>query len=153
MRTLIILLASGLGTGFAPKAPGTVGSLLGLSLFFLLSGWGPWAPVAAALVMIAAAGPLLGHAEVIFEQADSPRISYDEVAGMLVALAFLPPRPGVMALAFVFFRLFDIVKPYPISAVHHRLHGGYGVVMDDVLAGVFANIATRLALYLWSLIA
>jgi phosphatidylglycerophosphatase A len=79
-------------------------------------------------------------AEVAFGQHDSRRIVIDEIAGYLVAVAYLPPSPLVLLAAFLIFRFFDVVKPYPASWVDRNLPGGAGVVLDDVVAGLYSNL-------------
>ena len=82
----------------------------------------------------------------LFEDRDARSIVIDEMAGFLVALLWLPLNPMTLCLGFVLFRVFDIVKPPPIRAIEKRWLGGWGVVMDDVVAGVFANATLRLLL-------
>jgi len=85
--------------------------------------------------------------ERIFDRKDSPRIVIDEIVGLLWSLALVGPTAGRIAAAFFLFRLFDIVKPPPARWCQDRLPGGWGVVMDDVAAGVWANVALQVALY------
>lgn len=87
-----------------------------------------------------------GEAERIFDRKDSPRIVIDEIVGFLWSLALVGPTAGRIAAAFFLFRLFDIVKPPPARWCQDRLPGGWGVVMDDVAAGIWANVALMLAL-------
>ena len=131
MRVFILGLATGFGTGYSPKAPGTVGSALGVFLIFILKYWGlgSWVlPLLGIPVGIAAA-----HlAEVYLGEHDSPKIVIDEIVGMFIAGMFLPD--AFLIPAFLLFRFFDIVKPGPISTVQ-RLPGGFGIMADDILAG------------------
>jgi phosphatidylglycerophosphatase A len=87
-----------------------------------------------------------GEAERIFDRKDSPRIVIDEIVGLLWSLAFVGPTIGRIVLAFFLFRFFDIVKPPPARWCQDRLPGGWGVVMDDVAAGIWANVLLLLAL-------
>ena len=87
-----------------------------------------------------------GEAERIFDRKDSPRIVIDEIVGLLWSLALVGPTIGRIVLAFFLFRIFDIVKPPPARWFQDRLPGGWGVVMDDVAAGIWANVALMLAL-------
>ncbi len=82
---------------------------------------------------------------------DHPAIVWDEMVGLWVTLCWLPLSPATVLLGFVLFRLFDIVKPWPISLIDRRVGGGSGIMLDDVLAGVFANLALRAALPYWPL--
>jgi len=88
-----------------------------------------------------------GEAERIFDRKDSPRIVIDEIVGLLWALFLVGPTLYRIAAAFILFRLFDIVKPPPVSWCQDRLPGGWGVVMDDVAAGMMANVVLLLALH------
>lgn len=87
-----------------------------------------------------------GEAERIFDRKDSPRIVIDEIVGLLWSLALVGPTVGRIVLAFFLFRIFDIVKPPPARWCQDRLPGGWGVVMDDVAAGIWANVALQLVL-------
>jgi phosphatidylglycerophosphatase A len=145
---VVIFLASGAYVGYVPIAPGTFGSLLALPLLVGLAGWA-WSPVAVAMLIGAAAAlatPVCGWAGRIYGEADSSRIVLDEVCGMLVAGALLPPTAWALALAFVAFRFFDIVKPFPASYFDRHLKNGIGVVADDLVAGVYANLVVRMLL-------
>lgn len=148
MRIFILALATGGGSGYAPMASGTFGSAVGLLVWLALSGLGP---IPYALVVLAVV--LVGiwaadRAQAIFRRHDDGRITIDEVAGMLVSLAWLPARPEVVLSAFLLFRLFDIWKPPPAGAAE-ALPGGVGVMADDLVAGVYANLAGQL---LWRVI-
>ncbi len=86
-----------------------------------------------------------GAAEIIFSKRDSERIVIDEISGFLVAMGFYPPEPMYVLLGFILFRFFDIAKPFPIKKLE-TLGGGYGVVADDVVAGIYSNLALRVCL-------
>jgi phosphatidylglycerophosphatase A len=133
-----------LGAGYSPLAPGTCGSLLAvLAAWFLIPGvW--WALPAAALAAFLAGVPLASQAEGWWG-ADPPRVVLDEVAGQWLALALVPKSFAAYALAFVLFRLFDILKPWGVNRVQEA-PGGWGVMLDDVLAGAYSNIVLQLAL-------
>ncbi|MGH7163855.1 MAG: phosphatidylglycerophosphatase A family protein [Planctomycetota bacterium] len=139
-------LGSGFGFGLSPVAPGTCGTLLGVALAFALRGW-PWAAPVAAFGLAVVAIPLASAAERAAGRADPPSFVLDEVAGYLLAVAFLPPTPLVFAGSFLAFRLFDIGKPWPARSAE-KLPGGSGVVADDLVAGAYAQAAVRLALLL-----
>jgi phosphatidylglycerophosphatase A len=143
------VIATGLGSGYSPIAPGTAGSLVGLLCFW------PLARVPLALLAVAIVGLFfvgVAASTVVAEQVglhDPGIVVVDEVIGMWITLALLPFTPLTAALGFLLFRLMDIVKPYPARALE-RLPGGWGIVADDVMAGIYANLALRLGLYLWS---
>lgn len=96
-----------------------------------------------------AAMPLAGRAETLFGRKDDGRIVVDEIAGFLVATALVRPAWGSVILGFIFFRFFDILKPWPVRVIDRRGAGGPGVVLDDVLAGVYACLCLLFAAYLW----
>lgn len=131
--------------GFLPVAPASWASLVFAALYAVLPGTG-LAVDAAAVVLLTVVGVwAAGRAERIWGH-DASHIVADEGAGMAVTLFLLPPGPRVAALAFVAFRFFDILKPPP-GRQAERLPGGYGVVADDLVAGVYANLAVRAALW------
>lgn len=137
---MIVFAACGFGTGFAPAAPGTFGSLLGILVYFILQlfSWQIQLALLAAFIIIAV---VLAHfAAKIMGQEDPGAIVIDEIAGQVVALwgvAFT--LPNVIA-AFVLFRFFDILKPYPIKILEKKVPGGAGIVVDDLVAGIYARI-------------
>jgi phosphatidylglycerophosphatase A len=142
-----VLIATACGVGFAPFAPGTIGSLAALPLWwFLLSQHTPLVQllvlVAAAVVTILIVDRVCRRNQVDDDQA----IVLDEVLGMLIALFAAPRNVTALAAAFVLFRLFDIAKPWPVSWAERHLRGGFGVVMDDVIAGVLAAGVLKLSL-------
>jgi len=136
--------ALGGGLGLAPKAPGTFGTLLGIPLLFLMPQ-----NLAAYLVVVLvlfAFGVWCCH--VCARELgvhDHPGIVWDEVVGYLITMVMLP-RTALWVLAgFVVFRIFDIVKPWPISWVDRQVHGGLGIMLDDVLAAVFSVLLLQIA--------
>ncbi|MGH8128205.1 MAG: phosphatidylglycerophosphatase A family protein [Gammaproteobacteria bacterium] len=132
-------LAFGLGTGLSPYAPGTWGALLALPLAWGLHLAGP-VPYAIVTLVIAVAGVwLCGHAARRLGVHDHPGINLDEVAGQLIACAMAPLDWRWFGLAFVLFRLFDILKPWPIGWLDRRLGGGLGIMADDIAAGIVAG--------------
>ena len=147
MRRLALLLASNLGLGYAPVASGTFGTLAGLPAFWLLAGLSPagyllaWAGVTAVAVW--AAGAAGRH----YGVADDGRIVIDELSGYLVTVAFLPWNWTTALLGFIWFRVFDILKPPPANWIDRRCKNGFGVVFDDVAAGVYAALALRATLW------
>jgi phosphatidylglycerophosphatase A len=142
---LVTVLATGFGAGYAPVAPGTFGTLVGIPFAVALARV-PGAFVLPVLVVsVGLACWVAGQAERVFAQKDPGRIVIDEVVGYLVSLAFLPVTPWTLVGAFLLFRVFDVLKPWPARQLERRLPGGYGVVLDDVAAGIWANAALRVA--------
>lgn len=129
--------------GYLPKYPGFFGSLIGLLLYWLLS----YLPLSVYLItlfaLICLASWVSTIAEVLLGQKDAQRIVIDEVVGILVTLALVPYSLKVVAIGFVLFRIFDVWKPFPVRLCQDRLPGGWGVVGDDVMAGIYANIVLQ----------
>jgi len=141
---LVLFLASGLFLGLIPFAPGTFGSLLGIPLHWLFSHL-PFFPGICSLgFVILISVWISGRAELLLGKKDPSQIVIDEVVGMAVALAGAPLEPSLIIVAFMFFRFFDIWKPFPIRYIDKSSPGGWGIVLDDVAAGVMANLAWRL---------
>jgi phosphatidylglycerophosphatase A len=140
-----LIVATVFGVGYAPVAPGTFGSAAGLLVWWLL----PASPVVqgVAIVAIFVFGSWGGNvAERHFGRTDPGQVVIDEVMGMLITL-FLNPVGWIGALGgFLLFRVFDVIKPYPANRLE-QLHGGVGVMADDAMAAVYANLVLRAALY------
>ena len=138
------LLAFGFGAGLAPVAPGTVGTLVGVLLYLPLSLLDnlPYLVIVAA---ISVAGIwLCGVTAQDLGTHDHPGIVWDEIAGYLITMAWAPPGWQWMILGFALFRLFDIWKPWPIRPIDRRVGGGSGIMLDDLVAGVYAALAMQL---------
>ncbi|TBV79442.1 MAG: phosphatidylglycerophosphatase A [Desulfobulbaceae bacterium] len=147
MDRLIMLLATGFGLGRLPKAPGTWGSLAALPLQFFLLGLSELAYGLTLGGFIILAIFIAGSAEKILDRADPEVVVIDEVAGMLIALIAVPATPTAWLTAFILFRFFDILKPFPIRLIDRRCHGGLGIVLDDLLAGLYALGCIHLLIY------
>ena len=155
VTNLTTLLASGLGVGLSPVAPGTVGSLLGIACFYPLLGLSPSAQWLTWFVACAVAIASAERAGKAWGVIDHPAIVIDEVVGVWLAvlmplslLTFTVSLPLLAVGAFLAFRLYDIVKPWPVSALERGLPGGWGVVLDDLAAGAMAGMILTLALML-----
>jgi phosphatidylglycerophosphatase A len=143
---LIIFLATGCFTGFLPKMPGTWGTFAAIPIVIITHRTTTTVQTVTAVIFVAIASWIAGRAEILFEGRDARPIVIDEMVGFLITLLWLPLNFLTLFLGFFLFRLFDIVKPPPISTVEKRLQSGWGVVLDDVLAGIFANVTLRLLL-------
>jgi len=147
---LATVLATGLGSGYSPVAPGTAGSAVGLLLYWPLAAWPPAWTIALLVVLffvgVAAATTV---AQTIGIE-DPGIVVVDEIVGMWVSLLFLPFTWQTAALGFFLFRVMDVVKPYPARQLEH-LPGGWGILLDDVMAGIYANLTVRVALLVWPL--
>ena len=149
MRTLILFLATGAYSGYAPIASGTVGSLVALPLVFLSAQLLQVSPVLQVVVLavaIVGACWVAGAAEQYLGEHDSGKIVVDEIVGFLTATALLEMTPPRLLVAFFLFRLFDILKPPPARYFDQHVPGGAGVVLDDVCAGIYANLIVRVLL-------
>jgi phosphatidylglycerophosphatase A len=140
-------LVTGLGTGYSPWAPGTCGSLLALTSAWLLFPASWWAVPLAVMAACLAGVPLSFWAERRWGS-DPPRVVIDEVAGQWLALFLVPKSAIWFPLAFLVFRLFDITKPLGIFRVQEA-PGGWGVVLDDLLAGAYSNIVLQAGMLLF----
>jgi phosphatidylglycerophosphatase A len=144
MDKLIMALATGLYTGYLPKAPGTWGTLLALPLHLLLIRLPPTGYYAGLAIILVVAVFAAGSAEKILDTPDAGIIVIDEIAGMLIALIGAPAKALPLAAAFVLFRFFDILKPFPAGWVDAHLHGGAAVVLDDVIAGLYTLVVMQI---------
>ncbi len=141
------MLAFGFGTGLAPVAPGTVGSLLGVALAWLTLNLGLITQIGIAIALFAVGIWICGESARRLGIHDHGGIVWDEIAGMYVTLLVAPFTISAWILGFLLFRAFDIVKPWPIRDLDHRLGGGLGIMLDDLVAALYAAIL--LALYGW----
>ena len=147
---LLLWLASGCGSGYLRPAPGTWASAIAcLALWLLGNFWQPSiiAAVAIALLMLLLGSLCAQRAGKIWRQHDDGRIVIDEYLGIWISLLALPWDATAMLLAFVFFRVFDIWKPFPVSYFDKRWANGWGVMLDDVVAGIYANISIHALLW------
>ncbi|RDV29384.1 phosphatidylglycerophosphatase A [Alteromonas aestuariivivens] len=141
--------ALGFGSGLIPVMPGTFGSLAAIPLLLLCGALLPW-QFAAITVLLSVAGIYIcGKTAYDMKVHDHGSIVWDEVAGMFVTFLLVPLSASSLALGFVLFRFFDIVKPWPIGLIDKRLHGGTGIMLDDLVAGVMACVCLHTTLYLW----
>ena len=139
LRDPVHFLAFGFGAGLAPKAPGTFGSAVGLVAAWWLFELPLLARVAAVLAVIVAGIWICGESARRLGRHDDQRIVLDEIAGVLLtSLAVIERTVFALTLVFVLFRLFDIWKPWPIRDVDHSLHGGLGIMLDDLMAAIYA---------------
>jgi len=149
-QTIIKFLASGFYSGYSPAVPGTVGSLIGVLAYLLLQNLSSIRYLTVVSFIFIAGVYISNEAEKIYGKKDSPHIVIDEVSGMLLTYLALPQGWGFLLAGFVSFRIFDILKPFPIRLIDRRLGGGWGIMLDDILAGVYANILIRvLYKFIW----
>ena len=131
-------LAMGGGVGLAPRAPGTAGSVLALVPFWFVSAWTFPFKLAIGIVVFALVIWICGVSARRLGSKDDPAIVLDEIAAMLILMTVVPEDWFQLLLALLFFRVFDIWKPWPIRDLDHRLSGGLGIMLDDLMAAVYA---------------
>ncbi len=144
----VLFLATGGGCGYSPYAPGTVGSLAALPLGWLLSQLA-FIPALAVVILFAIVAIGVAHrAAAILDRADPGAVVIDEIAGVLVACLGLKLSLSGSLISVCLFRVFDILKPFPVGWLDRRLKGGLGIVADDLAAGVLANLSYRIGAWL-----
>lgn len=146
MNRAVLFIATGAYSGYSPFAPGTAGTVVAIPLYLLISGLPPLFFAAVVLLLLPLSFWSAGIAEEIFGSKDSSQIVIDEIIGFLVTMFLVPFGLPYIIAGFFLFRFFDIIKPYPVSAME-KLGGGVGVVLDDVVAGVYANIVLQILIY------
>jgi phosphatidylglycerophosphatase A len=142
-----LLLATNLGLGCSRKAPGTVGTLAGIPAFYLIAPCPAWGAILIWATVLLLALWSCAYAGRHFGVVDDGRIVIDELIGYLTAVMFLPFSWSTAIIAFVLFRFFDIFKIFPASWFDTRMKNAFGVVLDDVVAGIYAGLVLRLILY------
>lgn len=147
MKFFYYVIATGFGVGYSSIAPGTAGSLLALALAFIIFRGNTSYIIIAAVVFAAAGVFSASFIEKERKTKDPQLIVVDEMVGMWISLILVPYLWWAYLVAFLFFRLFDVVKPFPVNEVQD-LHGGIGIMLDDVIAGIYALICTHLILLL-----
>ena len=140
MTDPVNFLAFGFGTGLAPFAPGTFGSLPGVLLFWLTMDFGLYVQLGVVVALVVSGIWICGESARRIGVHDHGGIVWDEIAGMYVTLLAAPISLVGWVLAFVLFRLTDIVKPWPIRDLDHRLKGGLGIMLDDLVAALYAAL-------------
>ncbi len=141
MGNPVCLLAFGFGSGLAPKAPGTFGTLAAIPLYLLAANLPLPAYLVLTLLMFLAGVWLCGRCGQILGIGDHGGIVWDEFVGLFITLAGAPASAVAVVAGFVLFRVFDIFKPWPISYLDCNVHGGLGIMLDDAVAGLFAGLA------------
>jgi len=134
------LLAFGLGTGLAPYAPGTFGSMFGVAIAWWTLPLGFEGRLMVLIALIVSGIWICGESARRIGAHDHSGIVWDEIAGIYLVLLLVPVTIMAWALAFGLFRLFDIWKPWPIRDLDHRLHGGLGIMLDDLVAALYAAV-------------
>jgi len=144
MDKLIMAIASGVYTGYLPIAPGTWGTLVAFPLHFLLIRLSPGGYYVSLGIIFVVAVFTAGSAEKILDRGDPGIVVIDEIIGMLIGLIGTPLQAVPLIIAFFVFRFFDIIKPFPANWADAHLHGGLGIVLDDVIAGIYTLLVMQL---------
>ena len=148
MNRLAFAIATVFKAGYIPIAPGTIGSVVGLLVFWFIKDSASFTVEILVVTILFFVGVWASTiVEQVLECEDPGVVIVDEVVGMLVSLMLLPPTTTVILLAFFLFRLFDIVKPYPARWCE-QLARGWGIMMDDVVAGLYVNVLIHIALWI-----
>ncbi len=145
MRKFSLFFATGFGAGYSPWMPGTMGSAVGVALFWVIRNLAP-VPYTVTVVTFTIFGCWVsGLADQFLGTKDNSKIVIDEIAGIFVTMAFVPVTWKSLLAGFVLFRLFDIWKPFPARLIQDKVPGGWGVVGDDVMVAVYANLVLQAA--------
>jgi phosphatidylglycerophosphatase A len=132
--------AFGFGSGFAKKAPGTVGTVMGIPVYLLTSAGGFPVYVVLTLLFSLLGVYICGETAKALGVHDHPGIVWDEIVGFMVTMLLVPFSWSAVLVGFILFRFFDIIKPWPISYIDKHVSGGLGIMLDDILAGLFSAL-------------
>ncbi|OBS08715.1 phosphatidylglycerophosphatase A family protein [Acidihalobacter prosperus] len=138
-------LAFGFGSGLSPVAPGTAGTLAAIPLYLLIAPLPLYAYALVTLVALVAGFWICGRSSALLGVHDHRGIVWDEIVGYFITMAAAPHGWAWVLAGFVLFRIFDVLKPWPANWADRQLHGGVGIVMDDVFAGIYALIVMQIA--------
>ncbi len=142
-RDPVHLLAFGFGAGTSPVAPGTLGTLVAIPLFLVFQGLSLVAYLGITVILFLVGIWICDRTSRDLGAQDPGGIVWDEIVGYLVTMIAAPAGWGWMVAGFVFFRFFDILKPWPIGLIDRRVKGGIGIMLDDALAGFFSLLAVQ----------
>ena len=148
LKNPVHFLALGFGSGLLPKAPGTFGTVAAIPVYLLLSPLNLIGYVAAVFLICIIGVAICDYTSKQLRVHDHPGIVFDEIAGYLLTMIAIPVNVWWMLAGFVVFRFFDILKPWPISWLDKHVHGGFGIMIDDVLAGLMACLVLHFSYWL-----
>jgi len=137
-------LALGFGSGLAPKAPGTFGTLMAVPLYLLLQPLSLNAYLIVVILVTLAGIYICDKSSEMLQVHDHPGIVWDEFAGFFITMIAAPAGIAWLIVGFLLFRFFDIIKPWPIKRIDQSVKGGFGIMLDDVIAGVFAAVCLQI---------
>ena len=148
LRNPVHWLAFGFGSGLSPVAPGTFGTLVAIPVFILVAGLPVWKYLVLTIVMFVVGIYLCGKTSQDLGVEDHPGIVWDEIVGYLVTMIAVPASLIWILVGFALFRFFDILKPWPIGLADSNIKGGLGIMVDDVLAGIYGLVVLHVLIYL-----
>jgi len=146
LRNPVHFLSLGFGSGLFPIAPGTAGTLVAIPVYFLLAGLDIYTYLGITLFMFGLGIYLCGETSHALGVEDHPAIVWDEIVGYLITMIAVPAKLEWVLAGFLLFRLFDILKPWPIRVLDRSIKGGMGIMLDDVLAGIFSALVLHFIL-------
>ncbi len=149
-RNPVHFLAFGFGSGAAPVAPGTFGTLVAIPLYLLIAPLSLWVYLTIVAVMVLVGIWLCDVTSRDLGVHDHSGIVWDEIVGYLITMAAAPEGIGWMVAGFLLFRFFDILKPWPIRQIDRQVEGGWGIMLDDILAGIFSWLILQAAFLLYT---
>jgi len=148
LKKPIHFLALGFGSGLEPKAPGTAGTVMAIPLYLLLQMLSMELYIAAVVIICLAGIYICDQSSKLMGVHDHPGIVWDEFAGFFITMIAVPFSWLWILVGFGLFRFFDIVKPWPIRVIDRKVQGGFGIMLDDIIAGVFAAICLQLIIWI-----
>ncbi len=147
-KAVTIFIATAAYAGYSPVMPGTVGTLWGIAIAYLEASTPLYTQALVMVLVFAISVFFAGEAAAILGGDDPQNVVCDEVCGFLVSISLIKFTILNVILVFLLFRFFDILKPYPVSLIDRKVKGGLGIVLDDVAAGIYANICAHIILWL-----
>jgi len=147
-RNPVHFFAFGFGSGASPYAPGTIGTLVAIPLYLLMMHLSLWVYLILVVVIVVVGIWLCDVTSRDLGVHDHSGIVWDEIAGYLITMAAAPQGIGWILIGFILFRFFDILKPWPISRIDKQVQGGWGIMLDDILAGIFSWLTLQAAFLL-----
>ncbi len=148
LKNPLHLIATGFGSGLMPKAPGTFGTLVAIPLYLLINNFDFWFYILITLAITILGVFVCDYTSKALKVHDHSGIVIDEIAGYFITMIAVPFDWVWVVAGFLLFRFFDILKPWPISWLDKNVHGGLGIMLDDVLAGVFSLICLHFIIYI-----
>jgi phosphatidylglycerophosphatase A len=147
LKDPVVFIAVGFGSGLSPRAPGTAGTLLAVPLVYFLQQQSLLVYSLVTLFVLFTGSWICGYAANKLHVHDHSSIVYDEIAGFLITMFMIPASWTLLLAGFVLFRFFDALKPWPIAWFDKNLHGGFGIMFDDILAGLMSLLCLMIIQY------